>query len=179
MGSSRVTPTVRYAWQTSLIRGGLPSCPVRPSVYAAVFRSARRGMHGGLPFCSARHARRSSFPLGAAYAAVFHSAQCGIRRGLPFCLARPSMCGGVPFCLAWPGGRGGVPFCPARHRCSVLSGAARCARQYSVLPGAAHVAFFRSARCGMHGVLTFRLGRHARRSPVPPGAANAAVFRAV
>jgi len=39
------------------------------------------------------------------------------------------MRGGVLFCLAWPGVCGGVPFCPARHRCSVLSGAARYARQ--------------------------------------------------
>ena len=45
---------LRYARQTSLMRGGLPSCPVRPSVYAVVFRSARHGMRGGLPFCSAR-----------------------------------------------------------------------------------------------------------------------------
>jgi len=35
---------LRYARQTSLMRGGLPSCPVRPSVYAVVFRSARHGM---------------------------------------------------------------------------------------------------------------------------------------
>jgi len=43
-----------YARQTSLMCGGLPSCPVRPSVCAAVFRSARRGIYGGLPFWPAR-----------------------------------------------------------------------------------------------------------------------------
>jgi len=170
---------LRYAQQTSLMRGGLLSCPVRPSVCAAVFRSARRGMRGGLPFCSAWHARRSSFPPGAACAAVFRSAQCGIHGGILFCLAQPGMCSSVPFCLARPGVRGGVPFCPARHRCSVLSGAARCVLRSSVLPGAACAAFFRSARCCMRGVLPFRPGRHARRSPVSPGAAYAAVFRSL
>jgi len=171
--------SLRYVWQTSLIRGGLPSCPLRPSVCAAVFRSAQRGMHGGLPFCSAWHARRSSLPPRAAYAAVFRSAWYGIRGGLPFCLARPSMRGGVPFCLARPGVRGGVPFCPTRHRCSVLSGAACCARRSSVLPGAASTAFFHSARHGMCGVITFRLWWHARWSPVPPGAVYTAVFHSV
>jgi len=170
---------LRYARQTSLMCGGLLSCPVRPSVCAAVFRSARRGMCGGLPFCSVRHARCSSFPPGVACAAVFRSARCGIRGGLPFCLARPGMHGGVPLCLVRPGVRGGVPFCLAWHRCSVLSGAARCARRSSVLPCAARAAFFRSARCGMRGVLPFRPGWHARRSHVPPGAAYAAVFRSV
>jgi len=170
---------LQYAQQTSLMRGGLPSCPVQPSVCAVVFRSAQRGMHGGLAFCSAWHVRHSSFPPGAACPAVFRSAQCGIRRGLPFCLARPGMCGGVLFCLAWLGVRSGVPFCPAWYRCFVLSGAARCARRSSVLPGAARSAFFRSARCGMHGILPFCLGWHARRSPVPPSAAYAAVFRSV
>ena len=170
---------LRYARQTSLMRGSLLSCPVPPSVCAAVFRSARRGMHGGLPFYVARHALRSSFPPRAACAVVFSSAQCGTRGGLPFCLTRPHIRGGVPFCLAQPGVRGGFPFCPARHRCSVLSGVARCALWSSILPGAACAPFFCSARHGMHGVLPFHQGRHARRSPVPPGAAYAAVFRSV
>ena len=117
-----------YARQTSLMRGGLPSYPVRPLVCAVVLRSARCGMRGGLLFCSARHARCSSFPPGAACTAVFRSARCGIRGGLPFCLAWPSMCGRIPFSLAWPGVHGGVPFRPARQRCSVLSGVARYVR---------------------------------------------------
>jgi len=161
------------------MHGGLPSCPVRPSVCAAVFCSAQRGMHGGLRFCSARHTRRSSLPPRAACAAVFRSAQCGIRGGLPFCLAQPSMRGGVPFCLARPSVRGSVPFCPARHRCSVLSGAAWCAWRSSVLPDAASTAFFRSARHGMRGVIPFRPWWHAWRSPVPPGAVYTAVFHSV
>jgi len=97
--------------------------------------------------------------------------------------------GGVPFCLARPGMRGSVPFGPARHRCSVISGVAQCARRSSVLPGAARVAFFHSAWRGMHGVLPFRPGRHARQCSdlsgtaryawqcsVLPGAAYTAVF---
>ena len=170
---------LRYARQTSLMRGSLPSCPVRPLVCTAVFHSARRGMRGGLPFCLARHARRSSFPSGAECTAVFRSARCGIHGGLPFSLAWPVMCGGVPFCLARPGVHGGVPFCPARHRCSVLSGAARCARQYSILPGAAHAVFFHCAQRSMRGVLPFCPGQHARWSLVPPGAAYVAVFRSI
>jgi len=170
---------LRYARQTSLMRGGLPSCPVWPLVCTAVFHSARRGMRGGLLFCLAQHARRSSFPPGAECTAVFRSARCGIRGGLPFSLARPGMCGGVPFCLARPDVHGGVRFCQARHRYSVLSGAARCAWQYSILPGAAHAVFFRCARRSMRGVLPFCPGRHAWRSLVPPGAAYAAVFRSI
>jgi len=36
---------LRYMRQTSLMPGGLPSCPVRPLVCAAVFRSAQHGIH--------------------------------------------------------------------------------------------------------------------------------------
>jgi len=43
----------------------------------------------------------------------------------------------------------------------------------------ARAAFFHSAWRGIHGVLLFRPGRYARRSPVPPGEAYAAVFRSV
>jgi len=75
--------------------------------------------------------------------------------------------------------RGGVLFCPARHRCSILSGAAQCAWQSSVLPGAARAPFFCFARCAMRGVLLFHPGRNAWRSPVPSGAAYTAVFRSV
>ena len=105
---------LRYARQTSLMCGCLPSCPVQPSVCAAVFRSARHGMRGGLPFCSVQHAWRFSFPPGAACAVVFRFTRCSIRGDLPFCLARPSMRRGVPFCLARHGVPGSVLFCPAR-----------------------------------------------------------------
>jgi len=57
---------LRYAQQTSLMRGGLPSCPVRPSVCAVVFLSARGGMHGCLPFRLVWHRQRSSILSGAA-----------------------------------------------------------------------------------------------------------------
>ena len=174
---------LQYAQQTSLMCSSLPSCPVRPSVCAAVFRSAQRGMRGGLPFCSVRHVRHSSFPPGAACPAVFHSAQCGIREvfhcvwhGLvcvvvfcsvwrgPVCAAvfRSARRGiGVPFCLARPSVHGGPPFCPARH-----------AWHSSVLLGAACVAFFGSAWGGMHGGLPFRPVRHTRWCSVLSGAAR-------
>ena len=162
---------LRYAPQPSLMHGGLPSCPVRPSVCAAVFRSARRGMRGALPFHPGRHARWSSVPPGAAYVEVFHP----VWRG-PVCAAvfRSVWCGpvcaavfrstrrgiGVPFCLARPGVRGGPPFCPARH-----------ARRSSVVLGAACAAFFRSARGGICGGLPFCPVRHMRWCSVLSGAA--------
>ena len=163
---------LQYARQTSLMCGCLPSCKVWPSVCAAVFCSAWRGMRGILPFRPGRHARRSSIPPGAAYAevfrpfwhgpvcaAVFHSIWRGpvyaavfhsIRRGI-----------GVPFCLMRPGVRGGSPFCPARQ-----------ARRSSVLHGSVCAAFFRSAWGGMYGGLPFCPVRHTRRCSVLSGAAR-------
>jgi len=132
-------------------------------------------MCAGLPFCLARHARRSSILLGVVWVAcaeVFPLARCGIRGGVPFCLARPGMRGSVPFCLAWPGVRSGVPFCLAWHRCSILSGADRCARRSSILHGAARAGFFYSARRGMHGGLRLRPVWYARRCSVLSGVAR-------
>ena len=126
-----------YARQTSLIRGSLPSCPVQPSVCAAVFRSAWRG-----PVCMAMFRSVWRSPVCAA---MFHSARRGI--GVPFCLVRPGVRGGPPFCAARHARRSsvllgaacaaffrsaqgamrsGLPFRPVRHtrRCSVLPGAA-------------------------------------------------------
>ena len=179
------------------MRGRLPSCAVifRPvrcglryvrqfsilpgAAYAAVFHSARRSMRGILPFYPVRHSRRSSVPPGAAFAEVFRSVWCGPVCAAVLCSAWRSTRGVLPFCLAQPGVCGDVPFCPAWHRCSVLSSAALCARRSSVLHGLTRAAFFRSARRGMRGVFQFRPGRHAWRSPVPPGAAYTAVFRSV
>jgi len=166
------------------MRGRLPSCaavfhPVRcglryvrrssvvPSAAcAAVLRSARHGMRGVLAFRTGRHAGRSSVPPGAAYAEVFRSVWGG-----PVCAAvfrsvwRSPLCAavfrstrrgiGVPFYLARPGVRGGPPFCLARH-----------AWRSSILLGAACAAFFRSARCRIHGGVPFCLARPGMRGGV-------------
>ena len=146
---------LRYVQQTSLMRGGLPSCPVRPSVCAAVLRSAQHRIRGVLPFCSARHARRSSVPPGAACAAVFRSA----RRGM----------------------RGVLPFCPVWHA-RLSSVLVRHAWRSSVLPSVACVAVFRSARRGIRGSVPFCLVRPGMRGGVPfwlarPGVRGGVPFR--
>ena len=152
-----------YVWWSSV----LPGVPC-----VAVFRSARHGMHGVVPFRPGWHARWSSVPPGMAYAEVFRSVWrglvctavfCSLWHG-PVCTAvfRSARRGiGVPFCLARPGVRGGPPFCPAWHtwRSSVLLGA-ECA------------VFFHSARDGMRGGLPFRRVRHTRRCSVLSGAAR-------
>jgi len=163
---------LRYTQQTSLMRGGLPSCPVRPTVCVADFRSARRGMCGVFPFRPGRPARRSSVPPGAVYVEVFRSVWRGPVYAAVFCSV---WCGpvcaavfhstrhgiGVPFCLARAGVGGGPPFCPARH-----------ARRSSILLSTACTAFFHSTRGGMRGGLPFRLVRHTRRCSVLSGAAR-------
>ena len=177
--------SARHAWRSSFPPG---------AAYATVFRSARCGIRGGLPFCLA-------WP--------------GMHGSVPFCLARPSVRGSVPFGLAWyrcsvlsdavrcaqrssvlpffrsarRSMRGVLPFRLGRHAwwCSVLSGAAWYARRCSVLPGAVYTAVFHSARRGIGvtfclswpgvcGGPLFCLAQHAWRCPVLLGAACAAFF---
>jgi len=154
---------LRYVWRSSVLPG---------AAFAAVFFSARRSMHGVLPFRPGWYAQRSSVPPGAAYAEVFSCVWRGpvcvavfysVWRG-PVCAAffRSARRGiGVLFCLARPGVHGGPPFCQARH--------AWCS---SVLLGAACTAFFRSAWGCMRGGLLFHPVRHMRQCSVLSGAAR-------
>jgi len=129
----------RYTWQSSVlpstvyvtffcsahhgICGGLSFCPVRPSVCAAVFLPVGRGC-----WC----ARPTSFMRGGLL--FLPGAAIGMRGGLAFLPGTAvSLCGGLLSCPAQ------LPVCVADFLHTQWS---------SVLPGAVHVAVFRSTQHG-------------------------------